>query len=351
MNNDAILANISKIHAYRYAKEKQRGVLTTNGGFSIEDPTLLQVPCTIQCVFSLDKLSDTDHTIFSTTLDNKGAKINYRFDRKRLPITLQENFYNIENISLDHIYNIVFTSDSNISKAYVDGVEVLSIDMPITNTVYLIGWNFYNVYGNCNYLLYRHFNYAMSADEVKTLYNGGKPDSYILPSVMKEMPTIGFTTDNTYTWTGEGTYFRVGLNKKFNGTKPVLVNVSISNYEEGVPWLYTGLRDFTYLPQGNGTYNVVLYINGSAPQVFMYGNTDSAPKKLTMTINSVTPLGCIAEYLAQNIVADPSDTNSATGWLDSAKQIPVNDSSLLPLEKSIGGYDMTASNKPQIIYK
>lgn len=26
MNNDAILASISKIHAYRYAKEKQRGV-------------------------------------------------------------------------------------------------------------------------------------------------------------------------------------------------------------------------------------------------------------------------------------------------------------------------------------
>ena len=26
MNNDAILASISKIHAYRYAKKKQKGV-------------------------------------------------------------------------------------------------------------------------------------------------------------------------------------------------------------------------------------------------------------------------------------------------------------------------------------
>lgn len=152
MNNDAILASISKIHAYRYAKEKQRGTLTTNGGFSTTDPTLLQVPCTIQCVFSLDELFDTDHAIFSTTLDNKGAKVNYRSDRKRLLITLQENSYSIENVSLDHIYNIVFTSDSNISKVYVDGEEVLSIEKPITNTNYLIGWNFYNIYGNCNYL-------------------------------------------------------------------------------------------------------------------------------------------------------------------------------------------------------
>lgn len=185
MNNDAILASISKIHAYRYAKEKQRGALTTNGGFSTTDPALLQVPCTIQCVFSLDELSDTDHTIFSTVLDNKGAKVNYRSDRKRLAITLEENFYSIENISLGHIYNIVFTSDSNISKVYVDGAEVLSTDKPLTNTRYLIGWNFYNVYGNCNYLLHRHFNYAMSADEVKTLDNNGDPLGYVVPKTMK----------------------------------------------------------------------------------------------------------------------------------------------------------------------
>lgn len=103
-------------------------------------------------------------------------------------------------------------------------------------------------YSNMGFI--RIYNYALSQEEVTTLYNGGKPDSYVLPQAMKSQ-------DNK----------------------------------------------------------------------------------------------CIAEYLAQNLVTDPSDTNSATGWLDSAKQLPVNDSSLPPIEESIGGYDMTASNKPQIIYK
>lgn len=43
--------NVQKMAAYRQAKRMQRGVLTAQGGFSMTDPALLHVPCTIQCVF------------------------------------------------------------------------------------------------------------------------------------------------------------------------------------------------------------------------------------------------------------------------------------------------------------
>ena len=38
-------------------------------------------------------------------------------------------------------------------------------------------------------------------------------------------------------------------------------------------------------------------------------------------------------------------------WLDSAKQLPLNDEYLPPLLQSDGGYDLTANGMPEIIIK
>ena len=38
-------------------------------------------------------------------------------------------------------------------------------------------------------------------------------------------------------------------------------------------------------------------------------------------------------------------------WLDSAKQLPINDQDLPPLRGSIGEYDLTANGTPEIVYK
>lgn len=371
MNNDAILASISKIHAYRYVKEKQRGALTTNGGFLTKDFALLQVPCTIQCVFSLDELSDTDNTIFSTTLDNKGAKINYRSDRKRLLITLEENFYSIENISLDHIYNIVFTSDSYISKVYVDGTEVLSIEKAITNTKYLIGWNFYNIYGNCNYLLHRHFNYAMSADKVKTLDNNGDPLGYIVPKVMKsgDNKCIAEYVAPNLVATKKGPQVEPTAESfEFNIGSPYSQTV-IESRQYPFDCIYRIdyiVDEWDFQPRVNRLIGfhgksgasivagVISWIrkndakigevqscfikmpNEGNPSILLYGdqdNEETTARRLKVTIKSITPVSV------------------ASTWLDSAKQLPWSDKYLPPLLQSKGGYDMVANGAPEVLFK
>lgn len=58
---------------------------------------------------------------------------------------------------------------------------------------------------------------------------------------------------------------------------------------------------------------------------------------------------CLAEFLPQHIVATAA--GAAAAWLDSARQLPFNNRYLPPLLESIGGYDMTAYNGPEILYK
>ena len=38
-------------------------------------------------------------------------------------------------------------------------------------------------------------------------------------------------------------------------------------------------------------------------------------------------------------------------WLDSAKQLPLNDEYLPPLLETAGGYNLTANGAPEIVYK
>lgn len=58
---------------------------------------------------------------------------------------------------------------------------------------------------------------------------------------------------------------------------------------------------------------------------------------------------CLAEFLPQHIVATAA--GSVAAWLDSACQLPFNDRCLPPLFESIGGYDMTADNGPEVLFK
>lgn len=62
---------------------------------------------------------------------------------------------------------------------------------------------------------------------------------------------------------------------------------------------------------------------------------------------------CVAEYLPQNLVPGVTE-QTASAWLDSARQLPLNDTYLPPLLETIGGYDMSdesvGADAPQILY-
>lgn len=635
MNNDTILASISKIHAYRYAKEKQKGALTTNGGFSTKDPALLQVPCTIQCVFIPKNVISTQQTPF-TTSSRAGIRVDLTNGLMIIYLGSTSIIYN-QTYEIGIIYNIVFSVSTNQVNLYVNGELKKTLDIDTSQLVlYRIGSLLDNkYYFEGDYLLHRHFNYAMSADEVKTLDNNGDPLGYVVPKAIKSegkciaeyvaSNLIGSSTDKTIaiTWLdsakqlpwsdaylppllqskggydmvangapevlfkdttikagvklgynesptasttkkfttppisigtsdfsieyygnayGTGSiysqllsnsntlgvgvgYFNVyGINIGKNGlnwvtfktpeggnittdslsfnylaptldekfhviitrygkTIKVYINntlikskeqteikdlgefvlalanssdvsfVRVYNYalsQEEVTTLYNGGKpdsyilpskykgtlintEFTYNSiQTNTTdttineledYTEIIYNSAGANDAYPrfvskidtnykgyieieldaecsdiegfivsaiinlstsntnskttisnrnkyrffglanstgfnlgtlfqgFGDPSNVGKTLKLYSYKIIYKGCIAEHLAQNLVADPSNTNFATGWLDSAKQLPVNDSSLPPLEESLGEYDMTASNKPQIIYK
>lgn len=213
MNNDAILASINKIHAYRYAKEKQRGVLTANGGFFTTNPALLQVPCTIQCVFVIRHF-DILQIPFTTTGGSISPRINIETNGI-MGIAIGLGGINID-AELDKIYNIVFVVENNVQKVYLGGDLIASSDKYALNNLfeYYIG----SFESNQNrfqgdYLLHRHFNYAMSVDEVSTLDNNSNPLGYVVPKAMKSgdnkciaeyLPQnlVGSSTDKTIvtTW-------------------------------------------------------------------------------------------------------------------------------------------------------
>ena len=146
----------------------------------------------------------------------------------------------------------------------------------------------------------RVWNMCLSADEIATLYNNGDPMGYIVPKAEKDMIPIEITSANTYTWDEEHTVVYHQLNftpAPLPGVRKYRVNVTVSNYEAGIPYFYTG--KFYYIPPQNGTYDILVDIGTERYEKMfpMYGGQSITTRKLTLTVNSVTPVGLIAEYL------------------------------------------------------
>lgn len=214
MNNDAILASISKIHAYRYAKEKQKGALTANGGFYTTDPALMQTPFTIQCVIRPTKVTSTLQVAFNTKGDGTSPRVDLDTSGNIVIYGGGSVLYN-NPANLDNLYDIVFVATDSQLSLFVDGTLIMSVSYVNTISIYNIGFyiNNNNLYFQGDYLLHRHFNYAMSADEVSTLDNKGNPLGYVVPKAMKSgdnkciaeyLPQnlVGSSTDKTIatTW-------------------------------------------------------------------------------------------------------------------------------------------------------
>lgn len=178
--------NVQKMAAYQQAKRMQRGVLTAQGGFSTTDKALKQVPCTIRCVFVIRNF-DTLQTPFTTTGGSISPRINIATNG-RMSMSIGLGGITID-AELDKIYNIVFVVENNVQKVYLGGDLIASSDKYALNNLfeYYIG-SFENNLDRFqgDYLLHQHFNYAMSADEVKALDNNGDPMGYVVPKAKRD---------------------------------------------------------------------------------------------------------------------------------------------------------------------
>lgn len=288
--------------AYRQAKRMQRGVLTAQGGFSTTDPALLHVPCTIQCVF-VPQTFESRQCVFDTRGSNASPRIDI-LENGRMSIYYSGTNKTID-ISIGTLYNITFVTTETEQSVYVGGELLGSAPYSTPQFAYyvigaLTDRFMYRFKGD--YLLHRHFNYAMSADEVKALDNNGDPMGYVVPKAMRELLSVNLIGSNSFTWDGSDSpyYYNITGNPITIG-KYYKINVTVSDYQLGSPRIFAGI---SYpIPAQNGTFDIVVYNERYVNNFPIYGGSDGDPNRhLTITVNSITSVGLLAEYLPQNLM-------------------------------------------------
>lgn len=294
--------NVQKMAAYRQAKRMQRGVLTAQGGFSTTDPALLHVPCTIQCVF-VPQTFESRQCVFDTRGSNASLRIDI-LENGRMSIYYSGTNKTID-ISIGTLYNITFVTTETEQSVYVGGELLGSAPYSTPQFAYyvigaLTDRFMYRFKGD--YLLHRHFNYAMSADEVKALDNNGDPMGYVVPKAMRELLSVNLIGSNSFTWDGSDSpyYYNITGNPITIG-KYYKINVTVSDYQSGSPRIFAGI---SYpIPAQNGTFDIVVYNERYVNNFPIYGGSAGDPNRhLTITVNSITSVGLLAEYLPQNLM-------------------------------------------------
>lgn len=250
-------------------------------------------------------------------------------------------------------YLVDIAYDGTTAICYLNGAEAARF--PVTGykvtDMFRTGSNTYIPQGSIVFC--RHYNYAISAKEVAAHYNDGDPAGYVLPNAMKELTPVEIVGKNSYTWTGvdDPVSFNIKINRVLSVGGVFRITGSVSNYKSGTPYLNLGHSSIAYLPKDNSPFTLVVTLKGGSstlsPYIYIYGGSSSEDKQLTITVDSIEPVGCVAEYLPQNLI--PTADGSVVQWLDSAPQLPEANGILPPLDASVGGYDLAAIGNPKII--
>lgn len=241
----------------------------------------------------------------------------------------------------------VISYDGATAMCYINGIEV-GAKQPTAYTpsaLFRIGDPLHITKSPVHFC--RHFNYALSAEEVAAHYNNGDPMGYVVPKAMRELLSVNLIGSNSFTWDGSDSpyYYNITGNPITIG-KYYKINVTVSDYQSGSPRIFAGI---SYpIPAQNGTFDIVVYNERYVNNLPIYGGSDGDPNRhLTITVNSITSVGLLAEYLPQNLI--PTAESSVVQWLDSAPQLPEANGILPPLDASVGGYDLAAIGNPKII--
>lgn len=227
-----------------------------------------------------------------------------------------------------------------------------------------------------NMVMSRIYNYALSAEEVAALYNDGDPAGYVVPLADKyrweasesNIGNIRFYPNNE--GSGVTSYLEDNANG-FTGRYAHIIGgssglLSVYSYQfMGHPVGCVVEAKFKY--RSNAPVRVLadnsslpINMEDAADATIVYRTTGTIISGFSVTVPnadanswveiqpvSLRTLGCIAEYLPQNLI--PTAEGSVVQWLDSAPQLPEANGILPPLDASVGGYDLAAIGNPKII--
>ena len=321
-----------------------KGVDASKGYLESTDAGILfDGPRSMECFFNLRQSDGTQRPAqFSTSMMAIAVTpmdaIMFHCGNKSLQVS---------RVTIGDNIHVVISYDGATAMCYINGIEVGAMQ-PTAYTLsalFRIGDTVHITKSPVHFC--RHFNYALSAEEVVALYNNGDPMVYVVPKAMRELLSVNLIGSNSFTWDGSDSpnFYNITGNPTTIG-KYYKINVTVSDYQSGSPRIFAGI---SYpIPAQNGTFDIVVYNERYVNNFPIYGGSRGDPNRhLTITVNSITSVGLLAEYLPQNLI--PTAEGSVVKWLDSAPQLPEANGILPPLDASVGGYDLAAIGNPKII--
>lgn len=332
------------LHRMAKGVDASKGYLeSTDAGLSFDGPR------SMECFFNLRQSDGTQRPAqFSTSMIAIAVTpmdaIMFHCGNKSLQVS---------RVTIGDDIHAVISYDGATAMCYINGIKVGAMQPTayMLSALFRIGDPSYITKSPIHFC--RHFNYALSAEEVAALYNNGDPAGYVLPGTMKGLTPVEIVGKNSHTWTGVDApvSFDIKINRVLSVGGAFRITGSVSNYKSGTPYLNLGHNSIAYLPKDNSPFTLVVTLKeGSSTllsYIYIYGGSSSEDKQLTITIDSVELVGCVAEYLPQNLI--PTAEGSVVQWLDSAPQLPEANGILPPLDASVGGYDLAAIGNPKII--
>ena len=381
---------VSQLQAVYQEREAQIGVDTSNGFFMSEDPALLfEGSRTHEVCFTTGEDVQTLSCIVATRNgEGEGRNVFLYVSNGRIRAFVGGSPVGQgAEVQPNTTYHVVLSVDADNTKAdmYVNGVLAASVssfsDYQDPN-VYLVGTlnylnDSYPFKGVIHY--HRLFNYALSAYDAALLWDNGDPTGYMLPSSWKcpaiEFPTSVYTASrNTFSSNSQNVAsimtYDVPAANGFSGLfmrNEAIKNVSMyCNYRirDGrndipikITMEYRSNCDM-HSQQVNGRLLLaandaeakaatIIYSYDDGPG-YLFAVPISPDSWAEMRILSIESVGCVAEYLPQNLV--PAQNSIAKVWINSAQESLRDMTYVEPILDNLDSSNLNVLQSPTILY-
>ena len=304
-----------KIAALRSERERQAGVDCTKGYLQSQDAGLLfDGPRTLECFF---KYIPSDKMQVIAGFGISMIEI-YALTTNQLRVYCGGGNATVDIVPGDS-YLVDVAYDGTTAICYLNGAEAARF--PVTGykitDLFRTGSNTYIPQGSLVFC--RHYNYALSAEEAAAHYNDGDPAGYILPQNLKNIKDMAFTS-KTFEFDMDSPYYqRVLESSELESGRRYRVDYVVEEWDIapavmvtcGISCGVTAVAGNQYWNNlsaaklGENQYVVVDTKETGTPYMFVCASNPSdtyTSRRLKVTVHSVKMLGCVAEYLPQNLV-------------------------------------------------
>lgn len=309
--------SLLKIAALRSERERQTGVNCTKGYLQSRDAGLLfEGPRTLECFFTyvpsdkMQVIAGFGSSMMEISVISSAIRF-YCGDAYKSTVVVPGNNYLVD-VAYDGTTAICYLNGTEVARFPVTGYKITDL--------FRTGSNTYIPQGSLVFC--RHYNYAISAEEAAAHYNDGDPAGYILPQNLKNIKDMAFTS-KTFEFDMDSPYYqRVLESGELESGRKYRVDYVVEEWDIapavigscGISCGVLSTVGTQYWPNisaaklGENQYVVVDTKETGTPYMFVYASNPSdtyTSRRLKVTVHSVKMLGCVAEYLPQNLVGSP----------------------------------------------